>query len=60
MGGTVVKIAFIPSQDVEDFSDRIQRIFFLGTPHQGADYAAILNSIRPYPGSCLPENTSTI
>ena len=45
MGGLVIKKAFVLAQDVEDFSDRIRCIFFLGTPHQGADYTAILNNI---------------
>lgn len=56
MGGLVIKKAFILSQDVEEFSDRIRCIFFLGTPHHGADYAAILNNILTISGVLSPRD----
>lgn len=56
MGGLVIKKAFILSQDVEEFSDRIRCIFFLGTPHHGADYAAILNNILTLSGVLSPRD----
>ncbi|KAI1329481.1 hypothetical protein F5Y16DRAFT_99678 [Xylariaceae sp. FL0255] len=45
MGGLVIKKAFVLSQELPDFEKRIRCIFFLATPHQGSDYAAVLNNI---------------
>ncbi|KAL8895234.1 MAG: hypothetical protein Q9192_003767 [Flavoplaca navasiana] len=48
MGGLVIKRAYILAQQKEDFvstARRIQAIFFLATPHRGADLAQLLTKI---------------
>ncbi|KAL8790816.1 MAG: hypothetical protein Q9213_000440 [Squamulea squamosa] len=48
MGGLVIKRAYILAQQKEDFAStarRIQAIFFLATPHRGADLAQLLTKI---------------
>ncbi|KAL9581454.1 MAG: hypothetical protein Q9212_003889 [Teloschistes hypoglaucus] len=58
MGGLVIKRAYILAQQKDNFAStarRIQAIFFLATPHRGADLAQLLTKIlnfspgqRPY------------
>ncbi|KAH7021505.1 uncharacterized protein B0I36DRAFT_388193 [Microdochium trichocladiopsis] len=50
MGGLVAKKAYVLSQYVPVFKNRIQAIFFLATPHRGSDYAATLNKILAISG----------
>ena len=48
MGGLVIKWAFMLTQQDPAFKDlkrRIQTLFFLGTPHRGADLAKFLNNV---------------
>jgi hypothetical protein len=48
MGGLVIKRAYIfaqQSQDFESLAERVHSIFFLATPHRGADLAALLTKI---------------
>lgn len=48
MGGLVIKRAYILAQQKDDFATtarRIQAIFFLATPHRGADLAQLLTKI---------------
>ena len=48
MGGLVIKRAYILAQQKDDFistARRIQAIFFLATPHRGADLAQLLTKI---------------
>ncbi|KAL8893845.1 MAG: hypothetical protein Q9192_004863 [Flavoplaca navasiana] len=48
MGGLVIKRAYILAQQKKDFvstARRIQAIFFLATPHRGADLAQLLTKI---------------
>ena len=48
MGGLVIKRAYILAQQKDDFAStarRIQAIFFLATPHRGADLAQLLTKI---------------
>ncbi|KAI4267963.1 MAG: hypothetical protein L6R38_008016 [Xanthoria sp. 2 TBL-2021] len=48
MGGLVIKRAYILAQQKEDFAStarRIHAIFFLATPHRGADLAQLLTKI---------------
>ncbi|KAL8890838.1 MAG: hypothetical protein Q9215_002064 [Flavoplaca cf. flavocitrina] len=48
MGGLVIKRAYILAQQKEGFAStarRIQAIFFLATPHRGADLAQLLTKI---------------
>ncbi|KAK8013149.1 hypothetical protein PG991_009420 [Apiospora marii] len=50
MGGIVIKKAFVLAHDIPDLKHRIRCIFFLGTPHRGSDYAALLNSVLAMSG----------
>ncbi|KAK8023124.1 WD40 repeat-like protein, partial [Apiospora marii] len=69
MGGCVAKKAYILArQDAssKNIADRIQSIFFLGTPHRGSDLATILQSMlavawgsKPYVNDLLP-NCATL
>ncbi|KAL8762028.1 MAG: hypothetical protein Q9184_001920 [Pyrenodesmia sp. 2 TL-2023] len=48
MGGLVIKRAYILAQQKDEFTTtarRIQAIFFLATPHRGADLAQLLTKI---------------
>ncbi|KAK7960538.1 GPI inositol-deacylase [Apiospora saccharicola] len=48
MGGLVIKKAFILGHQIAEFNHLVERtraIFFLATPHQGADIAVVLNRI---------------
>lgn len=48
MGGLVIKRAYILAQQKDDFAStarRIEVIFFLATPHRGADLAQLLTKI---------------
>ncbi|KAL8940002.1 MAG: hypothetical protein Q9211_002481 [Gyalolechia sp. 1 TL-2023] len=48
MGGLVIKRAYIMAQQKDEFiptARRIQAIFFLATPHRGADLAQLLTKI---------------
>lgn len=55
MGGLVIKRAYILAKQREEFhtlGDRVQAIFFLATPHRGADHAQLLSKILSLsPGS---------
>ncbi|KAK7975915.1 Transcription initiation factor TFIID subunit 2 [Apiospora arundinis] len=69
MGGCVAKKAYILArQDAssKNIADRIQSIFFLGTPHRGSDLASILQNMlavawgsKPYVNDLLP-NCATL
>ncbi|KAH6632537.1 hypothetical protein F5144DRAFT_513009 [Chaetomium tenue] len=48
MGGLVMKKAYLlAKQDkrASDLAERIECMFFLGTPHRGSDYARLLNNV---------------
>ncbi|KAK8042977.1 hypothetical protein PG994_013460 [Apiospora phragmitis] len=48
MGGLVIKKAFILGHQITEFNHLVERtraIFFLATPHQGADIAVVLSRI---------------
>ena len=48
--------AFILAQDEPHLRDRIRTIFFLGTPHRGSNYAAVLNNILSVSGVMSPRH----
>ncbi|KAK8022596.1 hypothetical protein PG993_013363 [Apiospora rasikravindrae] len=50
MGGIVIKKAYVLANDVPSLKHRIRCIFFLGTPHRGSDYAALLNTVLAMSG----------
>ncbi|KAL8339694.1 hypothetical protein RB601_006010 [Gaeumannomyces tritici] len=65
MGGLVIKRAYILSRnrpDLQSLSQRIQALFFLGTPHQGADIATTLQHLlslageRPFVADLIPNS----
>ncbi|KAH8589976.1 hypothetical protein B0O99DRAFT_315745 [Bisporella sp. PMI_857] len=68
LGGIVAKKAFMSAREDSDFrelADRIHTIYFLATPHRGANLAKTLESILKvsYPKSYVPElrpNSETI
>ena len=54
MGGVVIKKAFLLAKrdpDLHDLAARIQSIFFLATPHRGADSAQLLENIMKISGT---------
>ena len=69
MGGCVAKKTYILAQQdptCKPLADRIQSMFFLGTPHRGSDLALILQNIltvawgrKPFVKDLLP-NSSTL
>ena len=54
MGGLVIKKAYVLAhQDIgkqRQLAERMRCIFFLATPHRGADYASLLNGILAVSG----------
>lgn len=68
MGGCVAKrVCTLAHQDptAADFAARVHSIFFLATPHRGADMAAILESMlavtwgkKPYVSDLTPNSTA--
>ncbi|SPO03043.1 uncharacterized protein DNG_05724 [Cephalotrichum gorgonifer] len=66
MGGLVVKKAFILGHHISEFQpivDRVCAIFFLATPHQGADIAQTLSRLvslvpgsRPFINDLFPQS----
>lgn len=48
MGGLVIKKAFILARQIREFesiAQRVQAVFFLATPHKGADLAHLLSKM---------------
>ncbi|KLU86058.1 hypothetical protein MAPG_05077 [Magnaporthiopsis poae ATCC 64411] len=65
MGGLVIKRAYILScalPELRSLSERILALFFLGTPHQGADIAKTLERLlslaghRPFVADLIPKS----
>jgi hypothetical protein len=57
MGGLVIKRAFILAKQIPDFeflARRVRAIYFLATPHRGADSAMLLTKILNIAGGARP------
>ena len=69
MGGLIIKRAFILAKQKEEFhslAERVRTIFFLATPHRGADLAQTLTKIlmvssgsRPFVADLHPNSIAT-